>query len=100
MLSKGTELPRPPPTHPEETEEELTETNDMQEDEVGTGLHRCSISVIIKLWSDHVFMYTELCNIFVHYFDKSDFRKMAQMTAHTPLRDLVYPQRERKNMFI
>ncbi|XP_033827413.1 histone deacetylase 5 isoform X2 [Periophthalmus magnuspinnatus] len=33
MLSKGTELPRPPPTHPEETEEELTETNDMQEDD-------------------------------------------------------------------
>eukprot|EP00066_Takifugu_rubripes_P012616 XP_011601882.1 PREDICTED: histone deacetylase 5 isoform X2 [Takifugu rubripes] len=40
MLSKGTELPRPPPTHPEETEEELTETNDMQEDEIVTGLHR------------------------------------------------------------
>uniref|UniRef100_A0A665T047 Histone deacetylase n=1 Tax=Echeneis naucrates TaxID=173247 RepID=A0A665T047_ECHNA len=33
MLSKGAELPRPPPTHPEETEEELTETNDMQEDD-------------------------------------------------------------------
>uniref|UniRef100_A0A096LZC9 Histone deacetylase n=1 Tax=Poecilia formosa TaxID=48698 RepID=A0A096LZC9_POEFO len=33
MLSKGGDLPRPPPTHPEETEEELTETNDMQEDE-------------------------------------------------------------------
>lgn len=49
MLSKGTELPRPPPTHPEETEEELTETNDMQEDEIVTGLHRCSISVLIKL---------------------------------------------------
>ncbi|KAM9392525.1 LOW QUALITY PROTEIN: histone deacetylase 5 [Pholidichthys leucotaenia] len=40
MLSKGTELPRPPPTHPEETEEELTETNDMQEDEDGTALLR------------------------------------------------------------
>ncbi|XP_047428290.1 histone deacetylase 5 isoform X2 [Mugil cephalus] len=40
MLSKGGELPRPPPTHPEETEEELTETNDMQEDDVGAGLHR------------------------------------------------------------
>ncbi|XP_070836929.1 histone deacetylase 5 isoform X2 [Chaetodon trifascialis] len=40
MLSKGTELPRPPPTHPEETEEELTETNDMQEDEGGASLHR------------------------------------------------------------
>uniref|UniRef100_H3D919 Histone deacetylase n=1 Tax=Tetraodon nigroviridis TaxID=99883 RepID=H3D919_TETNG len=38
MLSKGTELPRPPPTHPEETEEELTETNDMQEDDVGLGV--------------------------------------------------------------
>uniref|UniRef100_A0A674NBN3 Histone deacetylase n=1 Tax=Takifugu rubripes TaxID=31033 RepID=A0A674NBN3_TAKRU len=49
MLSKGTELPRPPPTHPEETEEELTETNDMQEDEIVTGLHRCNISVLIKL---------------------------------------------------
>uniref|UniRef100_A0A671X965 Histone deacetylase n=1 Tax=Sparus aurata TaxID=8175 RepID=A0A671X965_SPAAU len=33
MLSKGAELPRPPPTHPEETEEELTETSDMQEDD-------------------------------------------------------------------
>uniref|UniRef100_A0A3B5AI67 histone deacetylase n=1 Tax=Stegastes partitus TaxID=144197 RepID=A0A3B5AI67_9TELE len=40
MLSKGAELPRPPPTHPEETEEELTETNDMQEDDIGVGLHR------------------------------------------------------------
>ncbi|XP_069381154.1 histone deacetylase 5 isoform X2 [Paralichthys olivaceus] len=40
MLSKGAELPRPPPTHPEETEEELTETNDMQEDDGGTGPHR------------------------------------------------------------
>ncbi|KAM6966580.1 histone deacetylase 5 isoform 3-T3 [Tautogolabrus adspersus] len=40
MLSKGTELPRPPPTHPEETEEELTETNDMQEDDGGASLHR------------------------------------------------------------
>ncbi|XP_028267288.1 histone deacetylase 5 isoform X2 [Parambassis ranga] len=40
MLSKGAELPRPPPTHPEETEEELTETNDMQEDDVGPGLYR------------------------------------------------------------
>lgn len=39
MLSKGAELPRPPPTHPEETEEELTETNDMQEDDEGAGLH-------------------------------------------------------------
>uniref|UniRef100_A0A3P8NVS4 Histone deacetylase n=1 Tax=Astatotilapia calliptera TaxID=8154 RepID=A0A3P8NVS4_ASTCA len=46
MLSKGTDLPRPPPTHPEETEEELTETNDMQEEDEGVGLHRCaSISV-------------------------------------------------------
>lgn len=44
MLSKGGELPRPPPTHPEETEEELTETNDMQEDDVGAGLHRCGVS--------------------------------------------------------
>uniref|UniRef100_A0A673AEY1 Histone deacetylase n=1 Tax=Sphaeramia orbicularis TaxID=375764 RepID=A0A673AEY1_9TELE len=39
MLSKGAELPRPPPTHPEEIEEELTETNDMQEDDGGVGLH-------------------------------------------------------------
>ncbi|XP_047212165.1 histone deacetylase 5-like isoform X2 [Girardinichthys multiradiatus] len=39
MLSKGGDLPRPPPTHPEETEEELTETNDMQEDE-GAGPNR------------------------------------------------------------
>nr|XP_057904257.1 histone deacetylase 5 isoform X1 [Doryrhamphus excisus] len=40
MLSKGSDLPRPPPTHPEETEEELTETNDMQEDDVATSIHR------------------------------------------------------------
>ncbi|KAM7372666.1 hypothetical protein PAMP_009818 [Pampus punctatissimus] len=41
MLSKGADLPRPPPTHPEETEEELTETNDMQEDDdEGAGTHR------------------------------------------------------------
>uniref|UniRef100_A0A8C2Z7T1 Histone deacetylase n=1 Tax=Cyclopterus lumpus TaxID=8103 RepID=A0A8C2Z7T1_CYCLU len=39
MLSKGAELPRPPPTHPEETEEELTETNDMQEDDEGAINH-------------------------------------------------------------
>ncbi|XP_038163788.1 histone deacetylase 5 isoform X1 [Cyprinodon tularosa] len=39
MLSKGGDLPRPPPTHPEEIEEELTENNDMQEDE-GAGQHR------------------------------------------------------------
>uniref|UniRef100_A0A8C9W9C0 Histone deacetylase n=1 Tax=Scleropages formosus TaxID=113540 RepID=A0A8C9W9C0_SCLFO len=32
MLSKGTELSRQPTTHPEETEEELTETLEMQED--------------------------------------------------------------------
>nr|XP_040046219.1 histone deacetylase 5 isoform X1 [Gasterosteus aculeatus aculeatus] len=40
ILSKGVDLPRPPPTHPEETEEELTETNDMQEDDEGPSLHR------------------------------------------------------------
>uniref|UniRef100_A0A7N6BMD1 Histone deacetylase n=1 Tax=Anabas testudineus TaxID=64144 RepID=A0A7N6BMD1_ANATE len=33
------DLPRPPPTHPEETEEELTETSDMQEDDGGAGPH-------------------------------------------------------------
>ncbi|XP_053531178.1 histone deacetylase 5 isoform X5 [Ictalurus punctatus] len=32
ILSKGAELPRPPPTHPEETEEELTETAEMTEE--------------------------------------------------------------------
>ncbi len=37
ILSKGVELPRQPPTHPEETEEELTETAEMQ-DEQGEGL--------------------------------------------------------------
>ncbi|XP_073800455.1 histone deacetylase 5 isoform X4 [Danio rerio] len=36
ILSKGTDLPRQPPTHPEETEEELTETAEMQ-DERGEG---------------------------------------------------------------
>ncbi|XP_069041714.1 histone deacetylase 5 isoform X3 [Lepisosteus oculatus] len=35
MLAKGSDLPRPPPTHPEETEEELTETAEMQEDRGG-----------------------------------------------------------------
>uniref|UniRef100_A0A8C4YVR6 Histone deacetylase n=1 Tax=Gadus morhua TaxID=8049 RepID=A0A8C4YVR6_GADMO len=34
ILAKGAEIARPPPTHPEETEEELTETNDMQEEEL------------------------------------------------------------------
>uniref|UniRef100_A0A7N6AJP9 Histone deacetylase n=1 Tax=Anabas testudineus TaxID=64144 RepID=A0A7N6AJP9_ANATE len=38
------DLPRPPPTHPEETEEELTETSDMQEDDGGAGPHRCGIA--------------------------------------------------------
>uniref|UniRef100_A0A671LSQ2 Histone deacetylase n=1 Tax=Sinocyclocheilus anshuiensis TaxID=1608454 RepID=A0A671LSQ2_9TELE len=32
ILSKGAELPRQPPTHPEETEEELTETAEMQDE--------------------------------------------------------------------
>ncbi|XP_051571268.1 histone deacetylase 5-like isoform X3 [Myxocyprinus asiaticus] len=32
ILSKGAELPRQPPTHPEETEEELTETAEMLEE--------------------------------------------------------------------
>jgi len=40
MLSKGADLPRPPPTHPEETEEELIETSDMQEDDGGAGVNR------------------------------------------------------------
>ncbi|XP_037545219.1 histone deacetylase 5 [Nematolebias whitei] len=39
ILSKVADLPRPPPTHPEEIEEELTETSDMQEDE-DPGLNR------------------------------------------------------------
>ncbi|XP_053469246.1 histone deacetylase 5 isoform X4 [Ictalurus furcatus] len=39
ILSKGAELPRPPPTHPEETEEELTETAEMTE-EWGEGPER------------------------------------------------------------
>ncbi|XP_014048793.2 histone deacetylase 5 isoform X4 [Salmo salar] len=37
ILSKGVELPRQPPTHPEETEEELTETQEMQEEGAGSG---------------------------------------------------------------
>uniref|UniRef100_A0A6Q2YN16 Histone deacetylase n=1 Tax=Esox lucius TaxID=8010 RepID=A0A6Q2YN16_ESOLU len=37
ILSKGVELPRQPPTHPEETEEELTETQEMQEEGLGMG---------------------------------------------------------------
>ncbi|XP_072224137.1 histone deacetylase 5 isoform X2 [Leuresthes tenuis] len=40
MLSKGADLPRPPPTHPEETEEELTQTSDMQEDDGDAGVNR------------------------------------------------------------
>uniref|UniRef100_A0A674AMM5 Histone deacetylase n=1 Tax=Salmo trutta TaxID=8032 RepID=A0A674AMM5_SALTR len=36
ILSKGVELPRQPPTHPEETEEELTETQEMQEEWAGS----------------------------------------------------------------
>ncbi|XP_058233607.1 histone deacetylase 5 isoform X3 [Hemibagrus wyckioides] len=39
ILSKGVELPRQPPTHPEETEEELTETAEMPE-EWGEGPER------------------------------------------------------------
>ncbi|XP_055050480.2 histone deacetylase 5 isoform X3 [Misgurnus anguillicaudatus] len=39
IFSKGAELPRQPPTHPEETEEELTETTEMQE-ERGEGPNR------------------------------------------------------------
>ncbi|XP_028821091.1 histone deacetylase 5-like isoform X3 [Denticeps clupeoides] len=38
ILSKGTELPRQPLTHPEETEEELTETAEMLEEGRGEGL--------------------------------------------------------------
>ncbi|XP_076121966.1 histone deacetylase 5 isoform X4 [Alosa pseudoharengus] len=37
ILSKGAELPRQPPTHPEETEEELTETAEMLEEGRGEG---------------------------------------------------------------
>ncbi|KAJ7992575.1 hypothetical protein DPEC_G00280110 [Dallia pectoralis] len=37
ILCKGVELPRQPPTHPEETEEELTETQEMQEEGLGIG---------------------------------------------------------------
>ncbi|KAK1784775.1 hypothetical protein P4O66_003446 [Electrophorus voltai] len=46
ILSKGAELPRQPPTHPEETEEELTETAEMLEERgegpehVREGLHK------------------------------------------------------------
>uniref|UniRef100_A0A8C5DUI1 histone deacetylase n=1 Tax=Gouania willdenowi TaxID=441366 RepID=A0A8C5DUI1_GOUWI len=47
VLSKGTELPRPPPTHPEETEEELTETNDMQEADVAAEFHRYCILCLV-----------------------------------------------------
>ncbi|KAI1884148.1 hypothetical protein AGOR_G00223460 [Albula goreensis] len=47
MLSKGGELPRQPPTHPEETEEELTETAEMQE-ERGEGLERAGEALLIE----------------------------------------------------
>ncbi|CAL8238295.1 unnamed protein product [Lota lota] len=39
ILAKGAEIARSPPIHPEETEEELTETNDMQEEEGGPATH-------------------------------------------------------------
>lgn len=59
MLSKGADLPRPPPTHPEETEEELTETSEMQEDDGGAGPHRCGTSdnqsVRINDWLRFIF---------------------------------------------
>ncbi|KAJ8345478.1 hypothetical protein SKAU_G00296710, partial [Synaphobranchus kaupii] len=44
MLSKGSELPRQPPTHPEETEEELTET----QEERGEGLERKGEGLLIE----------------------------------------------------
>lgn len=103
MLSKGAELPRPPPTHPEETEEELTETNDMQEDDGGASLHRCGISdnqsvamnesiyiyVIVITW---MFLYLPC------YSDQSGFRRRGRTTAHPRLRDLVCTWRARRSM--
>uniref|UniRef100_A0A7N8XIA4 Histone deacetylase n=1 Tax=Mastacembelus armatus TaxID=205130 RepID=A0A7N8XIA4_9TELE len=67
MLSKGAELPRPPPTHPEETEEELTETNDMQEDIEGEGPQRCNISDSMTDWSLSltIFYFIDHCLILV-----------------------------------
>uniref|UniRef100_A0A8C6S989 Histone deacetylase n=1 Tax=Neogobius melanostomus TaxID=47308 RepID=A0A8C6S989_9GOBI len=53
MLSKGVELPRPPPTHPEETEEELTETNDMQEDDTGPRHHRYGNRIYLSHFKIH-----------------------------------------------
>ncbi|XP_035253696.1 histone deacetylase 5 isoform X2 [Anguilla rostrata] len=47
ILSKGSELPRQPPTHPEETEEELTETAEMQE-ERGEGPERKGEGLLIE----------------------------------------------------
>uniref|UniRef100_A0AAY4DYY1 Histone deacetylase n=1 Tax=Denticeps clupeoides TaxID=299321 RepID=A0AAY4DYY1_9TELE len=41
ILSKGTELPRQPLTHPEETEEELTETAEMLEEDEAIELKEC-----------------------------------------------------------
>lgn len=64
MLSKGTDLPRPPPTHPEETEEELTETSDMQEDDGGAAPHRChSLRLTGRLGFTCV-LYVTMCSIF------------------------------------
>ena len=76
MLSKGTDLPRPPPTHPEETEEELTETSDMQEDDAGTSLHRCGISDKCQsvIHSDRlifIFIYVVALYIYVVVFKSS-----------------------------
>uniref|UniRef100_A0A8C6PT75 Histone deacetylase n=1 Tax=Nothobranchius furzeri TaxID=105023 RepID=A0A8C6PT75_NOTFU len=47
ILSKGVDLPRPPPTHPEETEEELSETNDMQEDDNIPGLISVKVCLVL-----------------------------------------------------
>uniref|UniRef100_A0A7N6A8I1 Histone deacetylase n=1 Tax=Anabas testudineus TaxID=64144 RepID=A0A7N6A8I1_ANATE len=67
MLSKGADLPRPPPTHPEETEEELTETSDMQEDDGGAGPHRICCHTTLKNDVHYLIMYNYI-EVFFFFF--------------------------------
>uniref|UniRef100_A0A7N6F815 Histone deacetylase n=1 Tax=Anabas testudineus TaxID=64144 RepID=A0A7N6F815_ANATE len=61
------DLPRPPPTHPEETEEELTETSDMQEDDGGAGPHRICCHTTLKNDVHYLIMYNYI-EVFFFFF--------------------------------
>ncbi|KAG2460781.1 HDAC5 deacetylase, partial [Polypterus senegalus] len=49
MLSKTTDLPRQPPTHPEETEEELSETAEMQDERLGDAVSSEQVEEVLGL---------------------------------------------------